>query len=319
MVPSPLLERVADRIRTRHLAYRTEKQYLAWIRRFIRFHGLKHPEAMGKLEVEAFLTHLAVDRQVSASTQNQALSALLLLYREVLEQPLPWMSGVVRAKRPRKVPVVLGREEVRAVLAELDGVYRLVGLLLYGSGLRLIEALTLRIKDLDLDRGKVTVRSGKGQKDRVTVLPKAAIAPLRELLVDVRRRHEAAVARGFGGVEIPQALGRKYKGAEHEWAWQYVFPAKAPSVDPRSGVRRRHHLLPDRMSRQFKAAVRRAGIHKAATCHTLRHSFATHLLEAGENIRVVQQLMGHRDVTTTQIYTHVMQEGPYEVMSPADR
>jgi len=319
MAPSPLLERVIDRIRTRHLTYRTEKQYVAWIRRFIRFHRLRHPDSMGKSEVEAFLTHLAVDRKVSASTQNQALSALLFLYREVLEQPLPWMNGVVRAKRPLKVPVVLGREEVRAVLAELDGVYRLVGLLLYGSGLRLIEALTLRIKDLDLDRGKVTVRSGKGQKDRVTVLPKAAIAPLRDHLVDVQRRHEAAEARGFGGVEMPLALGRKYKGAEHEWAWQYVLPARHPSVDPRSGVRRRHHLLPDRMSRQFKAAVLRSGIHKVATCHTLRHSFATHLLEAGENIRVVQQLMGHRDVTTTQVYTHVMQDGPYEVTSPADR
>jgi len=314
-----LLDRVADRIRTRHLTYRTEKQYLAWIRRYIRFHRLQHPESMGKVEVESFLTHLAVDRQVSASTQSQALSALLFLYREVLEQPLPWLGSVVRAKRPLKIPVVLTRMEVRSLLAELDGVYKLVGLLLYGSGLRLTEALTLRVKDLDLEGAKLTVRSGKGQKDRVTVLPKAAIGLLRAHLADVQRRHEAAEAQGFGGVEMPLALGRKYRGAEHEWAWQYVFPARHPSVDPRSGVRRRHHLLPDRMSRQFKAAVRRAGIHKAATCHTLRHSFATHLLEAGENIRVVQQLMGHRDVTTTQIYTHVMQEGPYEVTSPADR
>jgi integron integrase len=274
---------------------------------------------MGKAEVEAFLTFLAVERQVSASTQNQALSALLFLYREVLEQPLPWLGTVVRAKRPIKVPVVLSREEVHSLMAELDGVYKLIGVILYGSGLRLTETLTLRVKDLDLDRGKLTVRSGKGQKDRVTVLAKSAVTPLREHLVDVKRRHEAAEARGFGGVEMPQALGRKYQGAEHEWAWQYVFPAKLPSVDPRSGARRRHHILPDAMSRQFKAALRRAGIHKAASCHTLRHSFATHLLEAGENIRVVQQLMGHRDVTTTQIYTHVMQGGAYQVTSPADR
>jgi integron integrase len=319
MVPPRLLEQVTDRIRTRHLTYRTEKQYLAWIKRYIRFHGVRHPNSMGKAEVEAFLTFLAVERQVSASTQNQALSALLFLYREVLEQPLPWLGTVVRAKRPIKVPVVLSREEVHSLMAELEGVYKLIGVILYGSGLRLTEALTLRVKDLDLDRGKLTVRSGKGQKDRVTVLAKSAVAPLREHLVDVKRRHEAAEARGFDGVEMPQALGRKYQGAEHEWAWQYVFPAKLPSVDPRSGARRRHHILPDAMSRQFKAALRRAGIHKAASCHTLRHSFATHLLEAGENIRVVQQLMGHRDVTTTQIYTHVMQGGAYQVTSPADR
>jgi integron integrase len=319
MVPPRLLDRVVDRIRTRHLTYRTEKQYVAWIRRFIRFHRLRHPESMGKAEVESFLTHLAVDRQVSASTQSQALSALLFLYREVLDQPLPWMNEVVRAKPRIRVPVVLTRTEVRALLAELEGVFKLVGLLLYGSGLRLTEALTLRVKDLDLDRAKLTVRCGKGQKDRVTVLPKAAITLLREHLADVRQRYETAEAQGYGGVEMPMALGRKYQGAEHEWAWQYVFPARSPSVDPRSGVRRRHHLNPDAMSRQFKSAVSRAGIHKQATCHTMRHSFATHLLEAGENIRVVQQLMGHRDVTTTQIYTHVMQDGPYEVTSPVDR
>jgi len=319
MVPPRLLELVADRIRTRHLTYGTEKQYIAWIRRFIRFHGVRHPNTMGKDEVEAFLTHLAVDREVSASTQSQALSALLFLYREVLEQPLPWLGSVVRAKRPLKVPVVFSRDEVRALLAELDGVYRLIGVILYGSGLRLTEALTLRVKDLDLDRGKLTIRSGKGQKDRVTVLAKSAIAPLRAHLVEVERRHAVAEAQGYGGVEMPLALGRKYQGAEHELAWQYVFPARNPSVDPRSGARRRHHILQDAMSRQFKTALRRAGIAKAATCHTLRHSFATHLLEAGENIRVVQQLMGHRDVTTTQIYTHVMEGGAYEVTSPADR
>jgi integron integrase len=319
MVPPRLLELVTDRIRTRHLTYRTEKQYLAWVKRYIRFHGIRHPNSMGKAEVEAFLTYLAVERKVSASTQNQALSALLFLYREVLEQPLPWLAAVVRAKHSVRVPVVLSREEVQGLMSELDGVYKIIAVILYGSGLRLTEALTLRVKDLDLDRGKLTVRSGKGQKDRVTVLAKSAVAPLRNHLVDVKRRYEAAEAQGFGGVEMPQALGRKYRGAEHEWAWQYVFPAKLPSVDPRSGARRRHHILPDAMSRQFKAALRRAGIHKAATCHTLRHSFATHLLEAGENIRVVQQLMGHRDVTTTQIYTHVMQGGAYQVTSPADR
>lgn len=319
MVPPRLLALVADRIRTRHLTYRTEKQYISWIRRFIRFHRLRHPDQMGKLEVEAFLTHLAVVRQVSASTQNQALSVLLFLYREVLDRPLPWLNSVVRAKLPQKVPVVLSRAEVRLLLAELDGVYHLIGTLLYGSGVRLIEALTVSVKDLDLERGKLTVRSGKGQKDRVTVLPRSLIPALAKHLKTVRLRHEVAERAGYGGVEMPLALGRKYQGAEHEWAWQYVFPARLPCVDPRSGARRRHHILPDAMARQFKAAVRRAGIHKAATCHTLRHSFATHLLEAGENIRVVQQLLGHRDVTTTQIYTHVMQGGANEVTSPADR
>lgn len=274
---------------------------------------------MGKEEVEAFLTHLAVERQVAASTQNQALSAVLFLYREVLDRPLPWLGTVVRANRPKKVPIVLSRREVRLLLAELDGVYRLVGTLLYGSGVRLIEALSMRVKDLDLERGKLTVRSGKGQKDRVTVLPKSLAPALAKHLEAVRLRHEVAEREGYGGVEMPMALGRKYQGAEHDWAWQYVFPARLPSVDPRSGARRRHHILPDAMARQFKAALRRAGIHKAASCHTLRHSFATHLLEAGENIRVVQQLLGHRDVTTTEIYTHVMQGGEYEVTSPADQ
>lgn len=319
MSPSALLQQVVERVRTRHFTYRTEKQYVGWVRRFIRFHRLRHPKDMGKAEVEAFLTHLAMDRKVAASTQNQALAAILFLYREVLDAPLPWLGGVVRAKKPLRVPVVLSREEARAVLDELEGPYRLVGLLLYGSGLRLNEAMTLRVKDLDLGRGKLTVRSGKGDKDRVTVIARAAIPLLREHLVLVKRRHERAEALGHGGVEMPLALGRKYQGAEHEWAWQYVFPASHPSVDPRSGEERRHHLSADAMSRQFKKAIRRAGIHKAASCHVLRHSFATHLLEAGENIRVVQQLMGHRDVTTTQIYTHVMQEGAYQVTSPADR
>jgi integron integrase len=317
--PSLLLQRVVERARTRHFSYRTEKQYVSWIRRFIRFHRLRHPKEMGKAEVEAFLTHLAVDRKVAASTQNQALGAILFLYREVLDAPLPWLAGVVRARKPTRMPVVLSREEVRAVLSELEGPYRIAGLLLYGSGLRLNEAMTLRVKDVDLERVKLTVRSGKGQKDRVTVMARLAVPLLRAHLEEVRLRHERAEAQGYGGVEMPLALGRKYQGAEHEWGWQYVFPARHPSVDPRTGVWRRHHLMADAMARQFKAAVRRAGIHKAATCHSLRHSFATHLLEAGENIRVVQQLMGHRDVTTTQIYTHVMQGGTYEVTSPADR
>jgi integron integrase len=313
-----LLEQMRDVLRTRHYSYRTEQQYIGWVRRFIKYHGLAHPAGMGHIEVEAFLTHLAVDRRVASATQAQALAAILFLYRDVLEQPLPWMADVIRAKRPDRLPVVLTRSEVRAVLAELPGIYRLIANLLYGSGLRITEALSLRVKDLDFEGRRVFVRAGKGQKDRVTVLAASIIDPLRQQLVAVREWHDYAEHRGYGGVELPFALARKYPNAEHDFGWQFVFPAKTPTRDPRSGAFRRHHIFPDTMQRQFRAAVLRAGIERPATCHTLRHCFATHLLESGVNIRTLQTLLGHVDVATTQIYTHVMNKGALAVPSPAD-
>jgi integron integrase len=317
-MPPKLLDQMRERLRLKHYSYRTEKQYIAWVRRFILFHAKRHPADMGAQEVEAFLSHLAVERQVAASTQSQALGALLFLYREVLQVQLPWMQNVVRAKKPQRVPVVLSRGEVKALLAELDGVYRLIGTLLYGSGLRLMEALRLRVKDVDFEGLQVIVRGGKGDKDRVTVLSEGLVPALRAHLEAVRERHEVALREGFGGVELPQGLAHKYRGAEREWAWQYVFPARLPSIDPRSGARRRHHILPDGVQRQVRNALRRAQIHRAASCHTLRHCFATHLLESGVNIRQVQTLLGHRDISTTQIYTHVMRKGSVAVRSPAD-
>ena len=307
-----------ERLRLRHYSYRTEQQYLAWVRRFILHHRKRHPSTMGVAEVEGFLTYLAVERQVSASTQSQALAAILFLYRQVLEVDLGWLDNVVRAKKPIRVPVVLSAEEVRSLLAELDGVYRLIATLLYGSGLRLMEALRLRVKDVDFEYRQVIVRDGKGGKDRVTVLPGSIVPALRVHLEHVRDRHLVAQREGFGGVELPEALGRKYRGADQEWAWQYAFPPRYPSVDPRSGARRRHHILEDSVQRQVRNALRRAGIHKAASCHTLRHCFATHLLERGYDIRTVQSLLGHKDVSTTQTYTHVMRKGAGAVQSPAD-
>ena len=316
--PVRLLDQVRDQIRLLHYSYRTEQQYVGWIRRFILFHGRRHPREMGGPEVEAFLTYLAVDRNVAASTQSQALGALLFLYRKVLKQDLPWLRGVVRAKKPVRVPTVLSRNEIRALLAELDGVYHLIALLLYGSGLRLLEALRLRVQDVDFEGLQITVRSGKGGKDRVTVLPETVVPTLRLHLEQVHGRHEIALREGFGGVDLPHALARKYRGADQEWAWQYVFPARFPTVDPREGIRRRHHINEDAVQRQVKNALRRAGIHRTASCHTLRHSFATQLLESGVNIRTEQSLLGHKDVTTTQIYTHVMRKGSLAVRSPAD-
>lgn len=314
----PLLDQVREAIRARHYSYRTEQQYVGWIRRFIRFHRLRHPAGLGQIEVEAFLTHLAVDRQVAASTQNQALSSILFLYREVLGQPLPWLGGIVRAKRPSFLPVVLGRAEVRALLDELRGVPRLVAQLLYGSGLRLSEALALRVQDVDFEGRRLFVRGGKGNKDRVTMLASSAIEPLRRHLVSVREQHDYAERKGYGGVELPFALARKYPNAAHEWGWQYVFPARTPSRDPRSGAFRRHHVLPDSIQRHVKAAVARCGVTQRASCHTLRHCFATHLLEAGVDIRTLQTLLGHVDVATTQIYTHVVNKGVIAIPSPAD-
>lgn len=319
MAPSPLLEEVRAQVRLRHYSLRTEQAYLGWIVRYIRFHGRRHPTELGGAEVEAFLSYLATDRHVAAATQAQALAALLFLYKQVLRIELPWLSGVVRAKRPRAIPVVFTPQEVRAVLAETSGVMGLVCNLLYGTGLRVLEAMRLRVKDLDFGYRQIVVRDGKGAKDRVTMLPDALFEPLRLQLRVVTRAHEQALAKGFGGVELPFALRRKYPRAYLELAWQYVFPAATPSRDPRSGTIRRHHLHEKSVQRAVHEAVRAAGITKPGTPHTFRHSFATHLLENGYDIRTVQQLLGHKDVATTQIYTHVMRKGAGAVKSPLDR
>jgi integron integrase len=313
-----LLEQVREAVRVRHYSYRTEEQYVFWVRRYILFHGKRHPLDMGAAEVEAFLSSLAVHGNVAAATQNQALAALLFLYRHVLKQDLPWLNNVVRARKPRRLPVVLTREETRALLAQLSGVYWLIGTLLYGGGLRLMECLRLRVQDLDFDRGQVMVRNGKGGKDRVTVLPALVVPPLQVHLDSVRERHRLAIQGGYGGVELPQAVVHKNPGAALEWSWQYVFPALDASRDPRTGIRRRHHVMESSVQRQMRAAVRRSGISKPANCHTLRHCFATHMLERGYDIRTVQELLGHANVTTTQLYTHVLGKGANGVSSPAD-
>lgn len=313
-----LLDGVRAEIRLRHYSFRTEKAYVEWIVRFLRFHGRRHPRLMGGVEVRDFLSHLASKLSVSPATQAQALSALLFLYKRVLKVDLPWIDNVVRAHRPKRLPTVLDKEEARRVIAHLRGDYWLVAGILYGSGLRLLEALRLRVKDLDLYHRRLLVRHGKGGKDRVTIVPAGLIEPLRHHLTKVRILHDHALAAGFGGVELPYALARKYPDAHRQWGWQYVFPAPQPSKDPRSGVRRRHHLHEHSVQRHVRNAARAAGIEKPVSPHTFRHSFATHLLEAGYDIRTVQELLGHRDVSTTQIYTHVMAAGKNPVRSPFD-
>jgi integron integrase len=313
-----LLDVVRNRLRARHFSIRTEDTYLGWIRRFIHFHGKRHPAEMGRAEVEAFLTHLAVDAKVAASTQNQALSSLLFLYRDVLELDIGWLTDVVRARRPERLPVVLSAEEVRRVLAHLEGQHLLMANLMYGSGLRVMETLRLRVKDIDFAYHQVTVRDGKGAKDRVTVLPDGLVDPLLRHLDQLKVRHEVDLSNGFGAVHMPYALDRKYPNAGRDWGWQWVFPSDRLSVDPRSGVRLRHHLNETSIQRAVKGALRKAGVHKHASCHTFRHCFATHLLERGYDIRTVQELMGHKDVATTQIYTHVMKRGAGAVKSPLD-
>jgi len=317
--PPRLLDKVRDRIRLRHYSIRTEYAYLDWVRRFILFHGKRHPVEMGAVEVEAFLTDLAVRRNVAASTQNQAKSALLFLYRDVLQAELPWLDGVQSAKRPQRLPVVLTEEEVVALLGRLSGSVGLIGRLLYGSGLRLLEAVRLRVKDLDLERREILVRDGKGAKDRVTMVPDALVGPLKAQLAVARALHERDLGEGFGEVYLPYALGRKYPSAAREWMWQYVFPAERISQDPRSSVKRRHHFDEQHVQRGVRVALRQAGINKPATPHTLRHSFATHLLQSGYDIRTVQELLGHKDVSTTMIYTHVLNRGGRGVVSPLDR
>jgi integron integrase len=313
-----LLEQVRQCLRVHHYSYRTEQQYLGWIRRFIVFHGKRHPRELGATEVEGFLTDLAVRGNVAAATQNQALAAVLFLYRHVLRQDLPWLEHVVRARKPKRLPVVLTRAETRAVLAQLPGVYWLIGNLLYGSGMRLMECLRLRVQDIDFSYSRVTVRTGKGDRDRVTILPGMIVAPLQAHLRAMEERHRVALRAGYGGVALPPSVAHKNPRATLEWVWQYVFPALRASRDPRSGVERRHHIMEDSVQRQMRAAVRRAGIDKSASCHTLRHCFATHLLERGYDIRTVQELLGHANVSTTQIYTHVLQKGANAVASPAD-
>ena len=314
-----LLDQVREQIRLRHYSIRTEAVYLEWVKRYIRFHKYRHPQEMGGPEVEAFLSDLAVRRDVSASTQNQALSAILFLYKQVLQIELPWMDGVIRARRPQRLPVVLTREEVASVLAELDGTLWLIASLLYGSGMRLMEALRLRVKDVEFSRLEILIRDGKGQKDRVTMLPRKLAAPLELHLQRVRALHEQDLQEGYGRANLPHALARKYPNAAAEWGWQFVFPSANRSIDPRSGGIFRHHLHEKTIQRSVRNAVRRVGLHKPATPHTLRHSFATHLLESGQDIRTVQELLGHSDVKTTQIYTHVLNRGGLAVLSPLDR
>ncbi len=316
--PPKLLDRVRQALRRKHYSYRTEQAYIHWIKRFILFHNKRHPKDMGTPEIEAFLTHLAVEENVAASTQNQALSALLFLYREVLHQDLDLPIDAARAKKPKRLPTVLTREEVQRVLAHLSGVHLLMAQILYGSGLRLMECLRLRVKDLDVAQRQIIVRDGKGQKDRITVLPETIVKPLQQHLQQVKRTHKEDLARGYGAVYLPNALARKYPNAEQEWGWQWVFPSSRLSVDPRSGVVRRHHADPSGLQKAVRRAAKLAGISKRVTPHTFRHSFATHLLEAGYDIRTVQELLGHKDVKTTMIYTHVMNKGPYAVRSPLD-
>ena len=313
-----LLNQVRDKIRVKHYSIRTEQAYTDWIKRFILFHKKQHPKDMGAGEVEQFLTHLAVAGKVSASTQNQAKSALLFLYRDVLSIDLPWLDEVVVAKNGKRLPVVLTVQETQRLLGRVEGTSGLIARLLYGSGMRVMEGVRLRVKDIDFQRRELIVREGKGNKDRVTMLPQSLIDPLQQHLVRVKSLHEQDLKAGFGDVYLPFALSRKYPVAGREWHWQYVFPAAKRSIDPRSDVERRHHVSDQAVQRAVRQAARDAELVKPVSPHTLRHSFATHLLQAGYDIRTVQELLGHKDVQTTMIYTHVLNRGGRGVVSPLD-
>jgi len=316
--PKKLLDQTRDVLRLKHYSLRTERSYCDWIKRFIHFHQLRHPKEMGAPEISTFLTHLARIGNVSAATQNQALSALLFLYQQVLKEEVGWIDEVERAKRPKRVPVVLTRDEIHKIFAHLHGMPRLMAGLLCGSGLRLMECVRLRVKDVDFGYARVTVRDGKAAKDRVTMLPVNLAMPLQRHLAKVKTQHEQDLEDGFGEVHLPHALERKYRGAARSWPWQFVFPSSRISMDPRTGTRRRHHVDENVLQVAVKRAVRASGVNKPASCHTLRHSFATHLLENGYDIRTVQELLGHKDVSTTMVYTHVLNKPGIGVKSPLD-
>ena len=316
--PKKLLDQLRDTIRLKHYSYSTEKTYVHWARRYILYHNKRHPAEMGAAEIEAFLTHLAKEGYVSSSTQNQALNALLFLYRNVLQIDLPVPLHALRAKRSEHLPTVLSKDEVASVLAGMQGLHQLMAKLLYGCGLRLMECLRLRVKDIDFEQSQIIVREGKGEKDRATMLPASLIQPLKNQITFVNNQHERDLAQGYGSVELPFALARKYPAADKEFGWQYIFPSDRLSTDPRSGIIRRHHLDPSGLQRAVRAAVKLAKINKPVSPHTFRHCFATHLLEAGYDIRTVQELLGHKDVKTTMIYTHVLNRGPKAVHSPLD-
>jgi len=317
--PPRILDQLRGEIRVRHYSLRTEAVYVDWVKRFILFHNRRHPVEMGIREVEVFLSHLALERRVSASTQNQAKAALLFLYKHVLGIELPWLSEVVQAKAPRRLPVVLSPGEVRLLLQQMHGTTELFARLLYGTGMRLLEGLRLRVKDLDFERHQIIVREGKGAKDRVTMLPESLEGALKQHLKKVRALHEKDLGQGFGAVQLPDALAAKSPGAARAWGWQWVFPSPSRSVDPRSGVQRRHHLIPESIQRAVRDAARAAEMTKPVTPHVLRHSFATNLLQTGYDIRTVQELLGHNDVETTMIYTHVLNRGGRGVASPLDQ
>lgn len=313
-----LLDQVINSLRLRHYSLRTQESYSQWIKRFILFHKKRHPNEMGKVEVEAYLTHLAVKRNVSASTQNQALSAILYLYKHVLEQDIEWIENVVRAKRPKFLPTVLSKSEVKCLLDEMNGTYQLIAQLLYGAGLRLMEVMRLRIQDINFEYNQIIIRSGKGNKDRVSILPNNVVDKLKLHILKAKELHIKDLQDGFGEVYLPYALNRKYPNAGRESRWQYIFPSTKRSIDPESGKTRRHHLYERNLTRAVKKAANSINLDRRVSSHTFRHCFATHLLESGSDIRTVQELLGHKDVKTTQIYTHVMKKGSSWVKSPLD-
>ncbi len=316
---SPFLKQVREELRVGRYAYATEKTYIGWIVRFIRFHGSRHPDEMGEKEIQAFLTHLASNLNCSASTQNQALCSLVFLYKKVLKRELGDFSGYAWSKKPPHLPVVMTVQEVTQVLHHMQGIPKVIATLMYGTGMRLNEALNLRVHDVDFDRMIIIIRDGKGAKDRSASLPECLVEPIQEHLIKVKELHEQDLQDGVGAVSLPFALARKYPGAAEAWGWQFVFPSGNRSKDPRCGTVRRHHLYPDTVQRHVRKAAKSAGITKHVKTHTLRHSFATHLMESGADIRTIQQLLGHANVTTTEIYTHVVKKGPLGVQSPADR